>query len=56
MTYKKLLINAGLAAFWSGVAYLLNDPRFIALAPVVRFLIGFFALKVPQVPAIPVDV
>ena len=53
MDWKKLLINAGLAAGWVTAAYLLDDPRFIALAPVLRFIAGWLASKLGA--TVPVD-
>ena len=53
MSWRKLLINALLAGAWVAVSYLLDDPRLIVIAPVVRVLAGWLFQKLGY--TVPVD-
>lgn len=53
MSLKKLFINAGLAGLWAAVAVLSEDPRIIALIPLVRLAIGWVAQRLNK--PVPVD-
>lgn len=59
--YKKLLLNAALAGLWVGLATFLETKEvswsalLSAGAVGLRFAVGFVAIYVKKLPAIPVD-